>query len=78
MLYSLGLLGASFVFLFVGAQLGPMLEGMAAFFFSWVLTFYFLDVLMEAVSVHDCQVLEWVPVHTHPVLVVVKITLAGN
>ena len=57
----LALLGASFVFLVVGAQLGPLADGLAAFFFSWVLTFYFIDILMEAVAIHNCQVLEWVP-----------------
>jgi hypothetical protein len=57
----LALLGASLVFLVVGAQLGPLADGLAAFFFSWVLTFYFIDILMEAVAIHNCQVLEWVP-----------------
>ena len=58
----LGLLGASFLFLVVGAQMGPFLEGAAAFFYGWLMTFYFIDILMEALAIHNCQVLEWVPV----------------
>jgi hypothetical protein len=60
----LGLLGASFLFLVVGAQMGPFLEGAAAFFYGWLMTFYFIDILMEALAIHNCQVLEWVPVRS--------------
>ena len=53
------LLVVSAIFLIVGGQLGKGLEAAAAFFYTGMICFYMVDVLMEALSIHQCQVLEW-------------------